>query len=95
MIRFAPLLLLLACGPVSMADAERQCLHRAHGATGPHGEVALGVGSDGKPRAGVKLGISSDYITGRDPSAVFDQCVYQKTGQPPSQPLYSRTDWKG
>jgi hypothetical protein len=89
------LLAMAACGPVTLAQAERQCLARAYDASGPHGSVGVGVGDDGKAKAKVSLGISSDYLMGRDPSAVYDQCVFQKSGQMPSQPLYARTDWKG
>ena len=88
------LVLVAACGPIPVQDAERQCLIRAHDATGPHGEVAVGI-SDGKARGRVKLGITSDYLMGRDPSALYDQCVFQKSGQPPTRPLYSHPDWKG
>jgi major membrane immunogen (membrane-anchored lipoprotein) len=91
---FLTLVLLSACGPVSVAEAEQQCFARAYDASGPHGEVAVGI-ADGKSVGRVELGISSDYLMGRDPSAVYDQCVYQKSGQPPRQPLYSRADWKG
>lgn len=91
----ASLLTMAACGPVTVAQAERQCLARAYDATGPHGTVGVGVGGNGKARATVSLGVTSDYLMGRDPSAVYDQCVFQKSGQPPSQPLYSRSDWKG
>ncbi|QCO55925.1 hypothetical protein EOK75_09360 [Pseudorhodobacter turbinis] len=90
----AALLALTACGPVSVEQAERQCLGRAHATTGPHGEVGVGVNSKGNALARLKLGVTSDYLMGRDPSAVFDQCVYQKSRQPPTQPLYSRSDWK-
>ncbi|WP_050527444.1 hypothetical protein [Pseudorhodobacter aquimaris] len=91
----AALLALTACGPVSVEQAERQCLGRAYSTTGPHGEMGVGVNSEGNALARFKMGVTSDYLMGRDPSAVFDQCVYQKSGQPPSQPLYSRSDWKG
>ena len=93
----APLLILLAlfgCSPVSQATAERQCLARAHSATGPHGSVAVGAGTGGV-RSRVEIDISTDYLLGRDPAAIYDQCVLEKTGQPPSQPLYARSDWKG
>ena len=93
--RGAPLLLLLAaCGPIPVADAERICLDRARDAAGLHGEVAMGV-SGGKAVSRVRLDISTDYLAGRDPSAVYDQCVLQKSGQPPRQPLTSRPDWRG
>jgi hypothetical protein len=88
------LALLGGCGPMSIADAERLCLARAYDAAGPHGEVAMGV-ANGTARTRVTLDISTDAVLGRDPSAVYDQCVFQKTGQPPCQPLSSRADWKG
>ncbi|MDP4033019.1 MAG: hypothetical protein Q8P60_09265 [Pseudorhodobacter sp.] len=85
---------LTACGPVSVEQAESQCFERARLAASPRGMVAVGAGTGG---AGAKLNlsVSSDFLQGRDPSAVYDACVTQKSGQPPRQPLYSRTDWKG
>ncbi|WP_022702471.1 hypothetical protein [Pseudorhodobacter ferrugineus] len=91
---FAVLLLSTACGPVSQAEAERQCFARAYNAAAPRGEVVVGV-SNGKPVGRLELGVSSDFLMGRDPSAVYDSCVFQKSGMPPSRPLYSRADWKG
>jgi hypothetical protein len=88
------LLLLSACGPVSLQQAERECFNRARLAQQPRGEVGVGIGSDGKVRSNIELNISSDYIQGRDPSAVFDQCVYQKSGMVPSRALYSYPEWK-
>lgn len=91
---FLTLILLSACGPMSIADAERHCLARASDAAGTHGNIAVGV-ADGVARSRVVLDISTDALLGRDPSAVYDQCVFQKTGQPPRQPLSARADWKG
>ncbi|MDO8883768.1 MAG: hypothetical protein U0934_15895 [Pseudotabrizicola sp.] len=88
-------LVLLACGPIPVAQAERECLQRARLAQQPRGEVGVGIGSDGRSRSSVKLEVSSDFIMGRDPSAVYDSCVYQKSGQVPSRPLYSFPEWKG
>jgi hypothetical protein len=88
------LLLLSACGPVSLQQAERQCFERARLAQQPRGEVGIGVNSDGDIESSLELNISSDYIQGRDPSAVFDQCVFEKSGLPPSRPLYSYPGWK-
>ena len=45
--------------------------------------------------AGVELENTSDYLLGKDPSAVYDSCVMSKTGEAPSRPLYMRPDWKG
>lgn len=89
----ALLVLLAACGPMSIEAAERQCFARAHLAQAPRGMIAAGVGNNG-PVGKVRLEVSSDYLQGRDPSAIYDACVYNLTGQPPRQPLYSRPDWK-
>lgn len=95
MKRAIPLFLLLsACGPVSLQQAEKACFETARLAQQPRGKVGVGVDSNGKVGGAFELNISSDYLQGRDPSAVYDQCVYQKSGLAPSQPLYSRSDWK-
>ncbi|MEZ5887616.1 MAG: hypothetical protein R3D56_12150 [Paracoccaceae bacterium] len=86
---------LAACGPMSVERAERECFQRARLAAAPRGTVAVGVGSGGHTRAGLSLSVSSDYLQGRDPSAVYDACVVQKSGLPPSRPLYTRPDWQG
>ena len=92
-LRLSVLLLLAACGPMTVAQAERECFQRARLTASPRGAVAVGVGSGG-PRFGLSLEVSSDYIQGRDPAAIYDACVMQKSGQPPSRPLYTRPDWK-
>lgn len=90
-----PILALAACGPIPVQRAEQQCLDRARLAAKPRGMVSAGVTSGGNATAGLKLEVSSDYLLGRDPSAVFDACVYQKSGEPPTRPLYSFPEWKG
>lgn len=99
MVRLIPLAavlpLLAACGPIPVAQAERECFERARLASQPRGEVGFGVGSGGETAGNLSLSISSDFIAGRDPSAVYDACVHQKSGQPPTRPLYSRPDWRG
>ena len=91
----ALVLLLAACGPMTLAEAERQCFERARLAKQPRGEVSVGVGTGGRAAAGFELNVSSDYIMGRDPSAVYETCVMSKSGEPPSRPLYARPDWRG
>ncbi|MBN2629362.1 MAG: hypothetical protein JXR75_02340 [Rhodobacteraceae bacterium] len=96
MMRLVPLAVLLAaCGPVPLPEAERQCLDRARLAQQPRGELGVGVGSNGRATASLKLEVTSDYLAGRDPSSVYDSCVFQKSGQVPSRPLYSFPEWKG
>lgn len=81
-------LLLAACSPMTVERAERECLHRARLAEAPRGMVKVGAGNGGA-RAVLDLSISSDFILGKDPSAIYDACVYQKSGQPPRQPYYT------
>lgn len=88
-------LLLVACGPISLAEAERQCLERARLAQQPRGEVSVGMTSDGKMAGGLEVEISGDFLAGRDPSAVFETCVMQKTGEMPSRPLSQMPGWTG
>jgi hypothetical protein len=91
------MVVLSACGPVTREAAESECFERARLATQPRGEVYVGtsVGKGGGPYVGGKVAVSSDFIQGRDPAALYDACVFNRSGQPPSQPLYTRPDWKG
>lgn len=91
---FSLLLLLVACGPVSLEQAEKACFERARLAQQPRGTVGLGVNSNGQASGVLDVQVSTDFLQGRDPSAVYDQCVVQKSGKMPSRPLYSRADWK-
>jgi hypothetical protein len=83
------LLLLAACGPIPRAQAERQCLHDARLAEHPRGSVGLGVGSDGRAHLVGDVTISSDFLQGRDPSQVYDNCVFKRSGEMPSRPYTS------
>jgi hypothetical protein len=89
------LLLLSACGPMTLQEAERQCFERARLAQQPRGEVAIGVGTGGRAVGAFEVEVTSDFIRGRDPVAVYETCVMSKSGQPPSRPLYDRPDWRG
>jgi hypothetical protein len=92
----AAMLVLAACGPIPRDRAEEQCFERARLALKPKAEIRVGAttANGGEPYLGGSLEVSSDYLYGKDPSAVYDACVYQKSGQPPSRPLYDRPDWK-
>ena len=87
--------LLAACGPVSVQQAERECFERARLAQQPRGTVRVGATSTGKAAGGLDLTVSSDYLLGKDPSAVFETCVMAKSGQVPTRPLYDMPGWKG
>ncbi|MEL6167318.1 MAG: hypothetical protein AAFR35_01415 [Pseudomonadota bacterium] len=79
--------MLTACGPVPFETVERQCAERARQADGPFGEVGVGVNSEDGLRTRLSIGISSDFIAGREPTEVYDSCVRQRTGEPPRTPL--------
>ena len=81
---------LAACGPVSPELAARQCAERANAAAGPTGEASIGINNMGKVSTGFEIGVSSDYLKGRDPYAVYEDCVIAKSGQPPIRPLVLR-----
>jgi hypothetical protein len=81
----AVLICLSACGPVSLAQAERECLSQARLAEQPRGSVGIGVGSDGKPKLRGNVTITSDYLRGRDPSQVYQNCVVRRSGEFPSR----------
>lgn len=87
-----PIVLLAACAPIPVDEAERQCLSQARAARAPQGEVLVGGGTGGLG-ARVTIDVSTDYLAGRDPAAVFDACVLRRAGVPPSRPLASQPGW--
>ncbi|WP_128253300.1 hypothetical protein [Falsirhodobacter deserti] len=89
------LLALAACGPIPREEAEAACFRRAELAERPRGHVEIGMGSGGHTYTGVEINASSDFLMRRDPAAVYQTCVYQKSGEMPSRPLYERPDWRG
>lgn len=86
----AALTLLAACGPVSPERAADICEDRANAAVGPTGEIGIGINNKGDARGSFEIGVTSDYIRGRDPYQVYEDCVRQKTGQGPIRPLELR-----
>lgn len=96
MMRALPLVaaaLMAACtppAPPTMAQAEAQCRQRADAATRPQTQIAVGVGTGGTS-ASVQIGLSSDYLAGRDPENVYITCVTRLTGQAPETPLHPET----
>ena len=80
-------LLLAACGPIPVDQAERLCIPDAQAAQHPRGSVGFGVDSQGHSAANLSLSVSSDFLTGRDPDAVYTACVEQRSGQMPTRPF--------
>lgn len=67
-------------------DPERvaqECEERARAAQGPTGRVGIGANSNTGPFTNVEIGVTSDFILGRDPNTVYSECVQQRTGAAP------------
>lgn len=79
---------LAACTPqpVDPERAARQCEEKARAAQGPTGQVSFGVNSESGTSAGLQIGLSSDYLAGRDPVQVYNDCVFDLTGSTPIRP---------
>lgn len=77
-----------ACTPplLSPERAADICEDQARAAQGPTGNVTVGANTSDGPFSSVSIGLSSDFLTGRDPLEVYEQCVFQRSGQPPVRP---------
>ena len=84
-LMLAPFALLLACGPASVQQAERDCLERARMAEKPQASVFIGVNNKGEVLKGGSFGVTTDFLAGRDPSSVFNECVKSRSGQFPTR----------
>lgn len=84
----ALLLALAACTPVPVTPerAAEICEEKARAAQGPTGSVTVGANSNSGGFGGVEIGVSSDFIAGRDPYEVYSQCVFDRTGASPIRP---------
>lgn len=83
---------------VSVAQAERSCMHDAGAARGPQAKVSMGVLSSGgrvRPHAGMEVSVTSDAIMGRDPAEVYTSCVMRRSGQMPTRALYDHPGFRG
>ncbi|WOI56912.1 hypothetical protein [Palleronia sp. LCG004] len=76
---------LSACGPQSPDAAARVCEERARGAEGPTGSVGIGIGSRGTV-GDIDIGVTSDYLSGRNPDEVYQRCMNRRLGPSPFGP---------
>lgn len=81
-------LALAACDPVPISPerAADICEAQARAAQGPTGRIAIGTNSNSGPFTSAEIGISGDYLAGRDPVEVYTQCVIARTGAGPIRP---------
>lgn len=87
MLALLPLALLAACGPMPVDQAMKQCVEPARLAQKPRGEIGIRVDNQGNVGTRFEIGVSTDYLQGRDPDQVFAQCVQNRSGQPPLYPF--------
>lgn len=89
LLALLPLALLAACGPMPVDQAMKQCIEPARLAQAPRGEFGIRMDNHGNVGTRLSVGISSDYLQGRDPDAVFAECVRRRSGQSPLYPFSS------
>lgn len=77
---------LASCGEISPERAADRCEERARAAQGPEVGLTVGTNSVSGAFAEGSISISSDAVRGRDPMAVYENCVFDLTGQPPIRP---------
>ena len=80
---------LASCGPIPVDVAMRQCVEPAQLAQRPRGSVGFVADNHGNFGTNVTIGISADYLAGRDPDQVFASCVRGRSGQEPIYPFSS------
>ena len=95
LIHFAMLglsLSLAACEtpPMDPEHAAQLCEQRARAAQGPTGSVTLGANSRSGGFVGGEIGVTGDFLTGRDPHEVYEDCVRTRTGAGPIRPARLR-----
>ena len=78
--------ILVACAPISPERAADQCEERARAAQGPEVEIGIGVNSNSGGFVNGSIGVSSDFIRGTDPVALYESCVFNLTGELPIRP---------
>ncbi len=78
--------LVTACTPISREAAADRCEQRARAAQAPEAEIQIGANSRTGTFVNGSIGISSDFIRGADPIAVYESCVVNLTGEPPIRP---------
>ncbi|MEZ5685180.1 MAG: hypothetical protein R3D78_04460 [Paracoccaceae bacterium] len=82
-------LILAACGPIPVHEAERICAQQVRPKP-LSGEAKIGINQDGKVISDIDMDLVLTTNMGRDPNEVYTRCVYNRSGQLPTRPLYSR-----
>lgn len=79
---------LAACSktPPTREEAANRCEERARAAQGPQVGVTVGANSRTGAFGGASIGVTSDFLRGRDPLEVYESCVIELTGELPIRP---------
>ncbi len=83
-------LVVAGCGteePLSVEEAMVECAGKARHATRPTAAVAVGVNSEGAVSSGFIIGVTDDFLAGRDPEVVYRDCVVRRSGKEPTRPF--------
>ena len=72
--------------PVSVKQAMAMCMEPARKASAPTGSVGLGVDSEGGVFSSLSIELTDDYLFGRNPDDVFEECVVKRSGSGPDRP---------
>lgn len=85
----AGLVVLAACTPPTPPtpqQVEARCSDEARAAAGPTGQVAVGVSNTRGVQTGISIGVTDDFLRGRDPAAVYAECYVRLSGAAPMFP---------
>ena len=96
MIRFASIALIVGLAgcettPPTPEEAALRCEERARAAQAPTGGVSVGVNSNSGVSTELNIGLSGDFLRGRDPQEVYQSCVIELTGELPIRPARLRS----
>lgn len=96
MIRFCVIAMTIALAgcaatPPTPEEAAQRCEQRAQAAQAPTGGVTVGMNSRTGMSTGINIGLTGDYLSGRDPLEVYQSCVIDLTGEPPIRPARLRS----
>ncbi len=89
LILIAGLMALGACTPPPPPTPQQvaaRCDAEARSAAGPTGQVSVGVNSNRGVQSGLSIGVTDDFLRGRDPAVVHAECYQRLTGAGPMIP---------
>ena len=78
---------------VSVEAAMSACEYRALQATAPPSTtIGFGWNTAGIVSTGIAIETSADYLSGRRPAEIFEECVVERSGEPPTRTLAEQLD---